>query len=222
MARCVPWTIKEVNFLRELVNKRKLSAIRIYRGCYFIGRTQGAISSQMSYLGLGSPAFKERMKNCRRLSKEEKEKLFIYLHGKGRNMPNCEVMEKLGIRDQVVCGYRRRWGLKLSSKISFTTKRFKRTHRKVVAALRKGLADYRLRRPMRYRAKLVGLFRQMAEAGCEIPYKRCVDCGEYWYATDDFFYHARWRVKRQLYNHCKACGFPWTNRKRQRARNIAA
>ncbi|MGD0976743.1 MAG: hypothetical protein ABR875_00380 [Minisyncoccia bacterium] len=221
---CVPWTIKEVNFLRRLVNSQKLSSGKIYRNCYFVGRSLASINSQMSCLGLSSLATKGRMKNSWRLSKEEKEKLSVFLNGEGRHMPNSDVAKILETSVRNVRRYRRRWKLKLNPKESFSSKIFKRTHKRSIVALKNGYADYRERRPMRRRAELVELFRQLAESRCKIPHRKCKDCGEWWFDSEIFFYHARIMAnnKLRLSNHCKACGFPWINKKRAKAKKVAA
>jgi len=224
MKRLVPWTIKEVNYLRYLVNKKKLSPNKIYKGCYFLGRTLRSIAGQMVYLKLGNPRVRARLVESQRLSNEKRRNLFDFLRGPGRYMPNSEVAPLFKITCEMSWYYRRRLGLSLKKKEAFTSEKFRKTRKIWLEAMNAGLVKYRERRSKYHRSELIELFRKLAESQCTSPLKRCKSCGEFWFNTETFFYRARVLTngKLRLYNYCKVCGLPWEKKKETDPKVIAA
>ena len=185
--KIVPWTIREVNRLRTLASEQGMSAREIFKGGFFLGRSLHSLNGQMSYLGLGRPEFRERVKRGRRLTPLERTKVVDFLKDGGRHMPNSDIAEKLGIGYQSVYNYRRKLGLRLTSKESFSSKKFLETHAHVLEALRRGLKKYHSIQRATRRERLFELFRQLANGGHCKSFRQCISWGEYWFADNLFF-----------------------------------
>ena len=81
-----PWTICELNELRNFTNEYGFSAHFISQLQLVAGRSKDSVSGMMHRQGLGNVTVRARAKQARRLTEEQREELKLFLLGEGRLM----------------------------------------------------------------------------------------------------------------------------------------
>src|SRR3954465_6964929 len=79
-----PWTICELNTLRNYVKEHGFSAAFIAQLQLVEGRSKDSISGMMHRQGMGNEAARMRSKCARRLSDRQRKELVSFLQGDGR------------------------------------------------------------------------------------------------------------------------------------------
>src|SRR5207248_7962145 len=79
-----PWTICELNALRNFSKSYGFSAAFISQLQLIEGRSKDSISGMMHRQGLGNEVARSRSKCARRLTKRQQEELITFLTGEGR------------------------------------------------------------------------------------------------------------------------------------------
>ena len=204
----VSWMTSEIKILRGLTVEQGMSAALADKSGLLPRHSRNGISVKMSELGLGNPKFRERVRNARRMSRSERVELRTFLKTEGRRMPSSDVAEKLGIRVKSVMYYRRRLGFKLPSRLRFSSRLFRETHRHVLAKLQSGRNRYWEKFWENRRAQLMKQLEKDASHNCIAPFRQCKSCGERWPGTVKYFY--RGGIYKDgilnLKTHCRACG----------------
>jgi DNA-binding CsgD family transcriptional regulator len=183
-----PWTICELNQLRNLTNEYGFSADFIADLQLVPGRSKDSVSGMMHRNGLGNVVVRERAKQAHHLTEREREKLTLFLRGEGRLMPSSIIAEKWGIAQKTVNGYRRRLGVTLSWQEARSSQEYQgkreRLARRFVRQMRERWRKWREQR----RQTLENL-RQELELLPSPPATRvCQVCQEQWFATREFYY----------------------------------
>jgi hypothetical protein len=202
-----PWTIRELRQLTRLTREHGFSAGFIAQLQLVAGRSQQAISKMMGRYGLGDPVVKERARQAQRLSKERRRELEHFLRQEGRYWPSAEVAPRWGLAEQTVTGYRRRLGVALSWPEARASQRFQegqqRRGRAWSEQLRKLWEERRREREQRLRGLRSRLEEQAKGAP---PRRRCAECAELWFATQDFFHvQKRERNMASISRTCRLC-----------------
>jgi hypothetical protein len=201
-----PWTICELNELRNFTNEYGFSAHFISQLQLVAGRSKDSVSGMMHRQGLGNVTVRARAKQARRLTVEQREELKSFLLGEGRLMPSSYVAEKWGIAQQTVNGYRRRLGSSLSwqqarSSTEYQDRR-EQLARRFVRQMRERWREWRERR----KQSLENL-RQEMECLPSPPARRvCQICHKPWFKTKEFYYtQTRKRGKRVSTTMSRTC-----------------
>jgi hypothetical protein len=184
-----PWTICELNQLRNFTREYGFSAGLISQLQLIAGRSKDAVSGMMHRNGLGNPAVSARAKQFRRLTESERDELTVFLlGGEERLMSRRSVAAKWGFTQQTVCGYHRRLEIPLSWQQARSSKEYqdrgKRLARRSVRVMRERWREWRERR----RESLENL-REGMELLAPPPARRvCQVCQQPWFAARDFYY----------------------------------
>jgi len=183
-----PWTICELNQLRNFTAEYGFSAGLISQLQLVAGRTKDSVSGMMRRNGLGNELVKARTKQARRLTALQRKELSAYLLGDGRLSPSSEIAEKWGIAQKTVNGYRRRLGIPLSWQEARLSEdyqdRRRRLAKKAVRQMRERWREWRERRKQHLEA-----LKQELELLPAPPARRvCEVCQQPWFATKEFYY----------------------------------
>ncbi len=202
-----PWTICELNELRNFSREYGFSAGFISQLQLIAGRSKDSVSGMMHRNGLGNPAVRARAKQFRRLTESERDELTAFLAGgEERLMSSRSVAAKWGIAQQTVCSYRRRLGIPLSWQQARSSKEYEdrraRLARRAVRLMRERWREWRERR----KESLKNL-RQEMELLASPPARRvCQVCHQPWFAARDFYYaQTRKRGKREKITMSRTC-----------------
>jgi DNA-binding CsgD family transcriptional regulator len=182
-----PWTICELNQLRNLTNEYGFSAEFIAHLQLVPGRSKDSVSGMMHRNGLGNVAVRERAKQAHHLTEREREELTLFLRGEGRLMPSSIIAKKWGIAQKTVNSYRRRLGIALSWQEARSFQEYQdqreRSARRLVRQMRGRWRQWREQR----RQTLENL-RQELELLPSPPATRiCQICAKQWFATKEFY-----------------------------------
>jgi hypothetical protein len=109
------WSVKEIRLLKHLVTNFHFSALNIVKKVLLKGRSVDSVAQMMRRLHLAAnPERSRTMKNARRLSPAELNKLKAYLLGAGRKAPSRKVCHYWNINPAALCRHRRLLGASLS------------------------------------------------------------------------------------------------------------
>ena len=215
-----PWTICELNTLRNFTKGHGFSATFIAQLQLIEGRSKDSVSGMMHRHGLGNEIARSRSKCARRLTAGRREDLTTFLLGEGRLIPSSDVAQRWGIAQKTVNGYRRRLGIPLSWQEARSSEDYQQRReilaRKFVRQMRERWRQWRLRT----KRKLVELRDEMDRCPCPPARRTCLVCQEPWFATKDF-YHVQHRkqgkrVKVSMSRTCRLCR---SGQRRARARH---
>jgi DNA-binding CsgD family transcriptional regulator len=201
-----PWTICELNQLRNLTNEYGLSADFIAQLQLVAGRTKDSVSGMMHRNGLGNVTVKERAKQAHHLTEREREELTLFLRGEGRLMPSSKIAERWSIAQKTVNGYRRHLGIALSWQQARSSQEYQerreRLARRFVRQLRERWRQWREKRN-----RTLENLRQELELLQTPPATRvCHVCHKQWFATKEFYYlQTRKRGKRAKITMSRTC-----------------
>jgi hypothetical protein len=217
-----PWTICELNTLRNFTNGHGFSAAFISQLQLVEGRSKDSISGMMHRHGLGNDVARSRSKCAHRLTDGQREALITFLQCDGRLIPSSHVAERWGIAQKTVNGYRRRLGTSLSWQEARSSEDYQQRReilrRKFVRQMRERWRRWRLRT----KGKLEDLRDELLCSPCPPARRPCMVCQEAWFATKDFYHvqHRRqgYKVKVSMSRTCRICR---SAQRRARARDSA-
>jgi DNA-binding CsgD family transcriptional regulator/DNA-directed RNA polymerase subunit M/transcription elongation factor TFIIS len=201
-----PWTIIELNQLRNLTNEYGFSANFIAHLQLIPGRSKDSVSGMMHRNGLGHVAVREQAKQAHQLTEGEREQLTVFLRGEGRLIPSRSIAERWGIAQQTVNGYRRRLGIVLSwqqarSSPAYQDRR-EQLDRTFVRQMRERWRQWRAERH-----QTLENLRQEIELLPSPPARRtCQVCHNQWFAAIEFYYvQTRKRSNREKITMSRTC-----------------
>jgi hypothetical protein len=183
-----PWTICELNQLRNFTHEYGFSADLISQLQLVPGRSKDSVSGMMHRNGFGNVVVRARAKQAHHLTESQRQELTAFLLGEGRLIPSSYVAERWGIAQQTVNGYRRRLGIPLSWQQARSSKEYQdrrnRLARRAVREMRERWREWRERR----RESLENLRQEMELLPCPPARRFCQVCRKPWFATKDFYY----------------------------------
>jgi len=214
-----PWTICELNTLRNYAGEHGFSAAFISQLQLVEGRSKDSISGMMHRHGLGNEAARMRSKCARRLSDGQRKELISFLQGEGRQTPSLEVAKRWGLSQKTVNGYRRRLGIFLSWQEARSSEDYRqRRDRLALEFARQTRARWRQWR-LRTKRELQELRDEMERSSCPTERRPCLVCHEQWFATRDFYHVQRRRGKGvSMSRTCRLCR---SEQRRAKARRVA-
>jgi DNA-binding CsgD family transcriptional regulator len=212
-----PWTIRELNQLRNFTTEYGYSADFIAQVQLVPGRTKDAVSGMMHRKGLGNAAVREQAQQAHHLTDPEREALIACLQGDGRLLPTKTIAQRWGIAPKTVNGYRRRLGIPLSWQQARDSPEYQARREQLARTtarhMRKRWHQWREQREQTLKARR----EELALLPSPPAIRVCHECQQQWFATKEF-YHVQKRNlgKRQKITMSRTCRFCRAAQRRHR------
>lgn len=166
------------------------------------GFTERAIQNTMSRHRYTDPIRSTRRCKATRLSKRRKARLIKYLNGNGCKESNKLVANTLGISVASVEWFRKKLGQKVDRIAIFRSDAYR-------AATSQRVIQFGIEMREGRRMLMHIRCRRLEAEGCRAPRKRCLVCGELWYALPFFYYLTTYQTKegkrKTFFGTCKPC-----------------
>ena len=201
-----PWTICELNQLRNFTNEYGFSADFIAQLQLVPGRSKDSVSGMMHRKGLGNVAVRERAKRAHHLNEREREELTLFLRGEGRLIPSGKIAERWGIAQKTVNGYRRRLGIALSWQQARSSQEYQDKRERLARRFARQMRE-RWRQWREKRHQTLETLRDEFELLPAPPATRvCQVCHRQWFAMKAFYHvQTRKRGKREKITMSRTC-----------------
>lgn len=214
----VSWTLKELRILQDLV-KAGMSGAKIHRSHFLPKHSESGICARMSLLGIGNSLNKKRTLQAKRINREKRAKIILFLKTDGRNMPSYDAAKVLGISQEMVMYYRRQCQLTTPQEVSFSSEHYKETRKKSYRNRDRKLREYRESFWMNRREQLIKQLIKDVEKNCISTYLKCNCCGERWPRNSNYFNVSNRKGKIILIQRCRACRNDWRDKQKARQEN---
>jgi DNA-binding CsgD family transcriptional regulator len=201
-----PWTICELNQLRNFTHEYGYSADFIAQLQLLPGRSRDSVSGMMHRNGLGNVAVRARSKQAHHLTERECEELKLFLQGEGRLIPSSKIAEKWGIAQKTVNGYRRRLGIALSWEQARSSQEYRDKRERLARRFTRQMRE-RWRQWREKRHQTLETLREEVELLPTPPARRvCQVCQRQWFAMKEFYHvQTRKRGKREKITMSRTC-----------------
>jgi DNA-binding CsgD family transcriptional regulator len=201
-----PWTICELNRLRNFTTEYGYSADFIAQLQLVPGRTKDAVSGMMHRKGFGNATIRERAQQAHHLTAREREELTVFLQGDGRLLPSRMIAEQWGIAPKTINGYRRRLGIALSWQQARDSQEYHAKRERLASRFARQTRERWHRWREQRHQTLAALRDELALLPSPPAVRVCHGCGQQWYATKEFYHvQTRKRGKREQLTMSRTC-----------------